>query len=305
MITSCMHIGGTSHGDARFRVRTTLIVSLFPAYFYVGVLLLVFSVDQTPRTFDTILTATDQALAGNVSFAVGRFLDAHIALRTAAVVAYAGLPVAVMTVAALRWRRLGSNDPASTPLAAALAAGLGVALYLMVPASGPLYRWPGRFPDRPPTHAELSLTLSLLSTRAFRNAMPSLHFAGALLVAWDAWPLGRVARAFGTTLVALTLLATIGTGEHYLVDLIVAIPFAYAIEMVVRRAGKWQTPALVSGSLTVFWIVGLRLVPFLFVTPVFIRIVVIATLGGVSGLAWRMSRTQSSARLAVGAALPQ
>jgi hypothetical protein len=61
-----------------------------------------------------------------------------------------------------------------------------------------------------------------------RNAMPSLHMTWALLVLWISRDLGR-----GHWLAAIfaffTAVATLSIGEHYLVDLVVAFPFALAI----------------------------------------------------------------------------
>lgn len=82
---------------------------------------------------------------------------------------------------------------------------LGVGCYLLFPAVGPAWV---NIPDAP------------------RNCMPSLHVAWAILLAiyapkWMRWPMALFA--------ALTAVATVGIGEHYVIDLVAAVPFTWAI----------------------------------------------------------------------------
>ncbi len=62
--------------------------------------------------------------------------------------------------------------------------------------------------------------------------MPSLHMAWALLVWWYSRGLSWWERSIALLFLVFTLLATLGTGEHYLIDLIVAFPFALLIESI-------------------------------------------------------------------------
>jgi hypothetical protein len=70
-----------------------------------------------------------------------------------------------------------------------------------------------------------------LELHAALNAMPSFHMAWALLIFWYglkcAWPV----RIGGTVFAAFTVLATLGLGEHYLIDLVVAAPLTAAIDV--------------------------------------------------------------------------
>jgi hypothetical protein len=73
----------------------------------------------------------------------------------------------------------------------------------------------------------------------------------ALLVWWSAWSLGPLARVIASAFVTLTFLATLGFGEHYLVDLIVAVPLTLAIEGICARNRR----AILTGfALTLGWI---------------------------------------------------
>jgi hypothetical protein len=230
--------GSAGDRDRAAQWRTVAAVSLFPVKLYLGIVLLSSSASLSALTYDGFLAAVDQSLGGNASFATGQFLLANPPFHWVATLAYEGLPIAVMCAAALRWRRFGAADTASIPVAAAIAAALAVGLYLIVPAAGPVFAWGPLFPLHPPVNEPTGLTV--LDPRVFRNAMPSLHFTGALIVAWGTWTVGRGARMFGLIFLVLTALATLGTGQHYAIDLIVAVPYAVAIESAVRRFAGWR-----------------------------------------------------------------
>jgi hypothetical protein len=145
-------------------------------------------------------------------------------------------------------------------LQAFVVAGLcGFVLYQICPAIGPLHSFGSKFPFRLPRLDEI--TAGIVTGSGPRNAMPSLHTAWALLVWWSARKLGWLARVTASVFVILTLLATLGTGEHYLIDLVVAFPFTMAVEglCALKRAGRVALPAVGAGfGLTLAWIVFLR-----------------------------------------------
>jgi hypothetical protein len=273
--------------DRADRWRTAAAVSLFPAKLYLAVTILPWAATLSPVTYDTILTGVDRSLgAGDPSFAIGRLIAAYWPLRFIIECAYDALPIAVMTAAALRWKRHGASDPASIPLGAAIAAALGCILYVLVPAAGPIFLWGARFPQRAPSPEELQVVLSALDPGVFRNAMPSLHFTGALMVAWGTWSLGRAQRFFGLTFLVLTALATLGLGQHYAIDLIVAVPFAAAIEMAVRRQAGWWHVTATGAAATLGWMVLLRRAPQLLVTPGVTCVLVALTLAAMAAAMW-------------------
>lgn len=67
---------------------------------------------------------------------------------------------------------------------------------------------------------------------AARNCMPSMHLTWALLFWWYSRGWVRKLMAF---YVWVTVAATLGLGQHYWIDLIVAVPFTAAIVWIVRR----------------------------------------------------------------------
>jgi hypothetical protein len=91
--------------------------------------------------------------------------------------------------------------------------------------------------------------------------MPSLHFAGALFTAWGLWSLGTTWRLLGLGVAILTVLATLGTGQHYAIDLIVAVPFATAVYAGASRTGPWKAMTVYGIVGTLAWIALLRWAP--------------------------------------------
>lgn len=72
----------------------------------------------------------------------------------------------------------------------------------------------------------------------WRNCMPSMHFTWALLIAWNAR--SRRLRAVLWPYVVVVAIATLATGEHYLVDLLAAIPYTALIQ--------WSASSMSFGS---------------------------------------------------------
>jgi hypothetical protein len=136
----------------------------------------------------------------------------------------------------------GGPASARTYLAAmALAGALAVVGYLTLPAVGPVYARPG-YPDAPwPTGTGLTTTAPL---QLLRSTVPSMHFGWALLLAVLVWPCGRTARGIGSGFAVLTALATLGLGQHYAIDLLLALPLVLAIGAGAARRWAVAGPAL-------------------------------------------------------------
>ncbi len=142
-----------------------------------------------------------------------------------------------------------------------LAPCLGFLAYLLVPAVGP---WPfigSGFSSIDPT---LPATLAgFHDPAAARNAFPSLHTTwvvlGFIATRHQQWP----ARAVSGLLMVATLLATLGFGQHYLVDLIAAMPLVLLVRaLTTRRAcarpGARMQAAAVGSGLLLGWCLLIR-----------------------------------------------
>ncbi len=83
----------------------------------------------------------------------------------------------------------------------------------------------------------------------------------------------RLVRAGASMFLCLTILATLGSGEHYVVDLIAAVPFVVAVEaLCARRFVRLRrrfAPILVGGGLYLMWVLIARSAPV--TVPVLLR----------------------------------
>ena len=90
-----------------------------------------------------------------------------------------------------------------------------------------------------------------------------------LLAWWFSRGLTVLERAIIAFFVVFTVFSTMGTGEHYLVDLIVAFPFAVLIEALCRFDLPWRSAPrlysiLLGFSMILAWFAALRFAPNIF-----------------------------------------
>ncbi len=187
-----------------------------------------------PLKLDAYAYALD-GLLGQPAFAVGRLLHALPALSLISATAYDLLPMATLAAFGVTvWLR--PNETKAVAISIMASMFLLPLFYLALPVCGPVYAFPS-FPNLPGPLLTVPMALS-----AAPNGMPSGHFAGALIFAYcfRRWRAGRVA---GAIFVALTLLSTLGLGEHYAVDLIAAIPYTVFVLWLGKRCSETATMA--------------------------------------------------------------
>lgn len=141
-------------------------------------------------------------------------------------------------------------------------------LYAFLPLSGPAYAFfDGSFPDSIPLPLDV-VASQVIVPPAYRNGMPSMHLTGAVLI----WMLAvglreRLAMIFSSLLVLGTVWSTLASGEHYVLDLIVAVPFSAFIGSILispdcfRANIKSQYVLVISGLTFVTWLLLLRIFP--------------------------------------------
>jgi len=135
------------------------------------------------------------------------------------------------------------------------AAGL---LYHVFPAAGPAATY-GSLLGLPDPRG-ITPAVNYVNSDHVRNCMPSIHFAWALLVLINARGLPRVFQVSALLYVGLTFVATLVMGEHYLVDLVVAVPFAIGMQGLACALVYKQKPGAsfcVGTLLTAFWFYAL------------------------------------------------
>jgi PAP2 superfamily len=200
---------------------------------------------QTPSA-DEMLFSFDK-IFGYPEFFLGRiFLAVPLVLVLAKVVYFILLiPVVVVHLALpdrrLRWRLWTS---------VALMGLFGVIFYYFCPAAGPIYVF-HEYPRIPAVDAPVVKFIPNL----IPNCTPSVHLAMALLVLLYSRLCGRAWQVLGWVFLGLTVLVTLGLGEHYVIDLVLGVPFAGAIDGLADR--KRRRKAYACFLLVLVWEVAL------------------------------------------------
>jgi hypothetical protein len=182
-----------------------------------------------PKVLDLYLYSFDASMGVQLPFVMGRIFARWSGFSWICGIVYMGLPLAIgLTFAGCAMR---STRSAWTAFVAFLLTGpLGIVFYNVFPALGPIHVFESRFPSNPLSSEQARhLFLEGVAIAGPRNAIPSLHAAWIFLVFWYARGLSRLEKTIAAVCVVLTLCATIGTGEHYFVDLVVAVPFAVLV----------------------------------------------------------------------------
>ena len=174
-----------------------------------------------PFTLDWYFYLTDKKLGLN-GLILARYVYSTPWLILLITVVYDSLPLAFAIVWVF-------GKPSAVLLRSMILAAIGAPmLYLLVPAVGPAHAFAG-FPWADPHgHGWLAVDIHVP-----RNCFPSLHFVWALLLLMNSRE--RAVQSLATVFLALTALATVGGGEHYVVDLIVSVPFALAVQVISAR----------------------------------------------------------------------
>lgn len=96
-------------------------------------------------------------------------------------------------------------------------------IYIVFPVAGPKFVF-ANFPQGPGPVA----VHRVFAAATVPNGVPSDHTSTALLCAALLWP-WKWGRVFGVAFVLLTILATLANGEHYIFDLLTAVPYSWLI----------------------------------------------------------------------------
>lgn len=284
--------------DRRFLLCAFLPAVLFVASEYLASTLLDFTEALHPKTFDLYLNSFDCSLRVQFSFLMGQIFLRHLWFRFAGLLFYIGLPLPPALVYASQLRQKNRN--ALPIMLAFLVTGpIGVLFYNMVPATGPVHIFGPNFPSHPlSTSQAMHLLLETVPVKGARNAIPSLHMAWVLLVWWNSKGLSRWIRAIALAFVIFTVFATLGTGEHYFVDLVVAFPFALMVQALCQYPLPFQSgPRRVAFLFGVFaslaWMALLSFAtPFFWISPVIPWAMVLATISISILLVHRLQNTE-------------
>jgi PAP2 superfamily len=249
-----------------------------------------------PKTLDLYLLSFDASLRVQLAFAAGQAYALHPWLHTISLIAYIGLAIPITLVYAGRLTRF--KEKAFPAMLAFLITGpIGILFYNLFPANGPHNVFLQSFPFHPLAIVDVPrVFLEPIATKGPRNAMPSLHLAWMLLAWWYSRGLSWFERSIVFAFLAFTAFATLGTGEHWFVDLIVAFPFALMIQAICAHSLPWRehcrAGAFLVGLLgTVSWLVVLRFgAKFFWTSPVVPWAIVVFTVALICILQAKLDR---------------
>lgn len=215
-----------------------------------------------PNTFDPSLYAIDGLLPVPAARLVAEFASTHGWAQTFLSAVYNALFASFAALIVLD-RRVGDHPGKFVSLL--LLVGLaGFLLYFVAPGIGPQIAFYDRYGDVLPDPAQVDLRPMAAPFLAPRNAMPSLHTTYALVMLIAAARVGGAWFAAAGLFVLVTLLATLGLREHYVIDLVVAIPLALATTWFLAAfdreapAGPFLARAGLAFAMVMAWLLVVR-----------------------------------------------
>jgi hypothetical protein len=298
---------GTRTIWARKQDRTLFLYAFFPAVLfvaseYMASTLLDYTEALHPKTLDLFLYSVDSSLRVQFSFLLGQVFARYQWFRFAGLQFYIALPLPLALVYAAHLR-LKNTNAFPVMLAFLVTGPLGVLFYNMVPATGPVHVFGQDFPWHPLSTAQaMHMVLETIPLKGARNAIPSLHMAWVLLVWWNSKGLSRWIRIIAFGFVIFTVLATLGTGEHYFVDLVVAFPFAMMVQALCLyplpfKSGSRRVAFLFGAFASLAWMALISFAtPFFWISPIIPWTMVIATISVSSLLMHRLQNAESVGR---------
>lgn len=224
--------------DQKDKTRAVLVIALVINLFYGITLNLVMAKESGlfPWKYDHVLAKLDEALGCSAAM-IAPHLQA--AWRIPLVVIYQ-LMVPMMIGWYMAVRRQGMGGAIVLAYIGEMLAG--PLLYAILPACGPVYVFRSGWLHPSPVQAEV------IRASGMPNAFPSLHVATAVVFMFFAR--GRLMRGVALGIAAATVLATLSTGEHYLIDMVPGMIFGcYAASVGYRR---FQEAAVYLG-ITLTW----------------------------------------------------
>lgn len=247
------------------KVRPLLVIALTLNLIFGALLTIGMSRENSlfPVKYDFVLHLLDKSLGVSAAWTAQH---TNHGFRSALDVIYILMvPMMILWIPATGYR----TRRGSVVLAYVAELVAGPMLYALVPGCGPVYAFGSKWLDPPAVPAKP------IHLAGMPNAFPSLHLATALVLVLFAR--GGIWRAIAMLFLAGTAMATLSTGEHYVIDLIAGLVFGcFAAEAGFLRFKR----ALVYLGVALIWSLLVRYeYVFLIAHPIFIRVLALLTLG--------------------------
>ncbi len=185
--------------------------------------------------YDPHLYALDSLWGVQVSFIIAKFLRNHVIYSKFMEIIYYYLPIWMILAQIIVYKeniqQKRSHIHSLIPAVFFIVIAIGGELsYHFLPAVGTkLYCYTNAFPNGPWSAATMNPVPIEAPYYLYRNCMPSLHLSWILAVYYSLYRAKPIYRHLAIVLVILTALSTFSVGCHYLIDLIMAVPFTVAL----------------------------------------------------------------------------
>jgi hypothetical protein len=180
-----------------------------------------------PLKYDLYIYRIDR-IFGEPSFILGKIVAAQVWLQYLLVFSYGIIAMIMFGVFAVYLYFRSESEAWQVALTFGINFMAILPLYFLCPVCGPRYAFPN-FPETP-----INVVVRSIPIHAAPNGVPSGHTSAALLILWFLWhwTWGRV---IGSIFLILTVFATLGSGQHYLFDLLCAVPYAAGVHWIAQR----------------------------------------------------------------------
>lgn len=301
----------TDAKDRKILLLAFLPAALFVVSEYYADDMLQWTSAMQPKVLDLYLYSFDGSLHIQFSFLLGQAFAKWPYLRLTSILFYISLAIPIALIYVGRLLRIGNKALAS--FLALLATGpIGILFYNLFPALGPAHVFQQEFPWQSLSTSQVSrLLVEPIAIAGPRNAIPSLHMTWVLLVWWYSRGLSWWERLIAFLFLIFTAAATMGTGEHYFIDLVVAFPFALMIEAIFAVELPFQDSRRITAAgfgllTTLTWLLALRhATHFFWISPVLPWALCAMTIGVSCWLESRLQQPVKSGLAEAGAAIPE
>jgi predicted membrane-bound spermidine synthase len=296
-----LHVAVLSRTSSAHAVWAQDVLQLFVLIALFGLLLVQlqnFTTILHPLTHDPELYRLDGALGFNPAKSAGVLA---IDLHTDRALLYCAhvLSVAAPWLLIGLYLRKGFDGRTTRLLDLVILSGVALCFtYNLYPATGPWATFQKLFPAGLPALELMPIEQGMVITSA-RDAMPALNFGWAVALFALSFAFTRGVRWLFGAFMVLDAFAAIASGQHYLIDLVVALPLMlmlFALTSRVPWPGLRRAAAVIGAALYIAWLALLKTsIAFVVDHPALLMLAVVITVAASALLFARLQRTAASA----------